>query len=310
MECYNSLILNEKYKVSLLNDLLPIEILDHIKTFIPIQYLYIYSNRIILIDIETNNKRIIKADSNIIDAIFTRSGNILFSTSTSVYNINLNNNYLNNHLIVEMYKSTNSRVKCNNIRSIDTYENHLIINNDNEIIINNKNVNIINNDNNIYNCKYLSKHELIIVVNENYKKMSIYKYNIKTNNLILLFKYNKRILTYLSVYNNEFILCFSTDKIYYNNKFYIFNINIRGAEFSGNNKYILLFGYENDLSIIKIIDKSTMIQIKQINLNENCRGLWLVSSNDKFIISETFNMLKIWCLDTFKLLKIIIKKIK
>lgn len=305
MECYNSLILNEKYKVSLLNDFLPIEILDHIKFFIPIQYLYIYNNRIILIDIETNNKRIIKMDSRIVDAIFTRSANILCSTRTSVYNINLNN-----HLIVEMYKSTKKQIQSNNIISIDTYENHLIINNDNEIIINNKNINIINNNYNIYNCKYLSKHELIIVVNENYKKMAIYKYNIINNNLELLFKYNKWILTYLSVYNNQFILCFSTDKIYYNNKFYIFNINIRGAEFSGNNKYILLFGYENDLSIIKIIDKSTMIQIYQINLNEKNSGLWLVSSNDKIIISETFNMLKIWCLETFKLLKTILKKIK
>ncbi len=305
MECYNSLILNEKYKVSLLNDFLPIEILDHIKFFIPIQYLYIYNNRIILIDIETNNKRIIKMDSRIVDAIFTRSANILCSTRTSVYNINLNN-----HLIVEMYKSTKKQIQSNNIISIDTYENHLIINNDNEIIINNKKINIINNDYTIYNCKYLSKHELIIVVNENYKKMAIYKYNIINNNLELLFKYNKWILTYLSVYNNQFILCFSTDKIYYNNKFYIFNINIRGAEFSGNNKYILLFGYENDLSIIKIIDKSTMIQIYQINLNEKNSGLWLVSSNDKIIISETFNMLKIWCLETFKLLKTILKKIK
>jgi hypothetical protein len=50
-----------------------------------------------------------------------------------------------------------------------------------------------------------------------------------------------------------------------------------------------------------------MNQIAVLNLNENGRGLWIVSSTESIITSETFFMFNVWCLKTFKLLKTISK---
>ncbi len=318
MNHYNYIILTEKPKLSILNDKLPIEIIDHIATFLPTLYLCVHYNRLIIVNIDTQQIIHIKLPLNINDAIFSLCGSkILCKTSNSIEEIDIKTHQITQLINTNIIHMGNLQQVKNNVVNfelhiihMDIYNNNIVITKNNNEIIVIKNNNIIFNktfDHQILNCKFISEDELIIIYNNN-----IITYNITTNKNNIIYKYIYNII-YLTIYNNQLLVCFYNNLLYYNKihtiKSHLGNVlfKIKGAEFSGNNKYILLFGFESELSIIKILDKSNLNEIAIINLNENCRNMWIVSSNDFVIISETFFIITIWCLKTFKLLNTIYK---
>ena len=308
MNSYNSIILNENHKISILNKELPVEIIDNISQFMGTLYLCVYPNKLIMINIETQQIICIKLTLNITDAIYSFCGSkILCKTQDSIEQIDIKT-----HEIKQLYTDIiQSSITC-----MDIYNNNTVITNiNNEIIVIKNNIIIFNKnvDYKILNCKFISENELIIVYNK-----QIFLYNIINNKKELLYEYQYNIL-YLTIYNNQLLVCFSNNKICYirfdhyltvlDIKLYNIksNFEIKGAEFSGNNKYILLFGFESNLSIIKILDKLTMNEIAILNMNDRYNDLWIVSSNNSVIISESYIIINVWCLNTFKLLKTIPK---
>jgi hypothetical protein len=303
MNSYNSLVLNECTKLSILYDKLPSEIIEHIEQFMPTLYLCVHRNRLIIININTFQTIHIKLKINVIDAIFSLCGSyILCKTLNSIEQIDIKT-----HAIKQLY----TNVIKPGILTMDICCNKTVITNVNNEINVIKNNNIIFNkivDYKILNCKFLSENELIIVYDK-----KIILYNIINNKTKIIYEYKHRIV-YLTIYNNQLLVCFSNNSLYIVNlklqdsQLYNFNnFEIKGAEFSPDDKYIFLFGFKSNLSIIKILDKITMNQIAVLNLNENGRGLWIVSSTESIITSETFFMFNVWCLKTFKLLKTISK---
>ncbi len=298
MQHYNPYILNERYKLSLLKKFLPNEILEYMEQFIPILYLHIKYDIILLIDIETKYYYLIDLPFTINDALFTFNGLILCKTYSSVYNIDWREKS-----IIEIYTIERPTILLLNIISIDIYKNNYLISDKyNNIIINE---NKINYHKKILNCKYLSENELILVINEFLKNYSIIKYNIKTKQSELIYKYNEIVLVYLCISNGELLLCFSNNQLYYNNNLYYFDFSIKSAEFSGNNKYILLFGKNNNKYMIKVLDKITMNEISTLNTNIPDYITPLISSIDKYLIIDSHMILEIWCLETFKFIKYI-----